>query len=206
MRVKVCGVLSAAVPVTSGVPQGSVLGPILFIIYVNHVTSGIDCKYKIFADDIKMLFSFETDALARNITNHFQICIDKLVENSQSWGLKMNSEKCVAMRFCSKRNQIITSGTSPYNILGSSIKFVKTYSDLGVSVDRDLKFHTHVSRKAAMANNLASNLLTRTVSRSPDFLMNIFRSHIRPLLEYGSPLWNTGYIGDSKKLENVQRR
>ena len=57
-----------------------------------------------------------------------------------------------------------------------------------------------------MVNNLTTNLFSCTVSRTSGFLMNVYRSHVRPLLEYASPLWNVGYLGDVRKLERVQRR
>ena len=207
MRVKVSGVLSRAVPVTSGVPQGSVLGPILFLIFVNYVTSNVTCDYKIFADDIKLYVSNDLAGdWNGNRYNCLQSSIDSLVECSLSWGLKMNSGKCVVMRFCSRSYGQIFSGVSPYKVLDTNIGFVSIYSDLGVTIDRDLQFHVHVSRKVGTASNLTNNLLSCTLSRSSDFLMNVYRLHLRPLLEYASPIWNTGYLGDMRKLESIQRR
>ena len=206
MKVKVGCALSDPFPVTSGVPQGSVLGPLLFIIFVNHVISNVNCFYKIFADDIKLYIGMETDdgSLAGPISS-FQRCIDNLITNSSSWGLRMNVDKTVAIRFC-RGKSLVMNGPSPYFINNTNIKFVTSHSDLGVTIDQDLKFHSHVSKKVGMVNNLTTNLLSSTLSRSPNFIMNVYRSHVRPLLEYASPLWNVGYLGDVRKLERVQRR
>ena len=206
MRVKVGCALSESFAVTSGVPQGSVLGPLLFLIFVNHVISNVNCFHKIFADDIKLYVGMEvsSESIDGPIPN-FQQCINRLITNSSSWGLKMNGDKCVVMRFCRKK-RIITSGLSPYHINNVPIRFVTSYSDLGVTIDQDLKFHSHVNKKVAMVNNLTTNLFSCTVSRTSGFLMNVYRSHVRPLLEYASPLWNVGYLGDVRKLERVQRR
>ena len=206
MKVKVCGAFSECLEVTSGVPQGSVLGPILFLIFVNHVISNVDCFFKIFADDIKLYFGFEVqDGSPNTHYFYFQRCIDNLINNSASWGLKMNPAKCVVMRFSRSRQDAI-SGMSPYLINNAPIEFVSSYSDLGITIDQSLKFHSHVSKKVAAVSNLTTNLFSCTLSRSPQFLMNIYRLHVRPILEYASPLWNVGYLGDVRKLERVQRR
>ena len=205
MRVRVNGVLSEPVSVASGVPQGSVLGPLLFLIYVNYVIYDIPCFSKVFADDTKLYLGYSRDVSNPSVAS-FQQCIDKLVNESISWGLRMNASKCVVMRFCSNSPTITVTGPSPYNILGNQIYFVPSHSDLGVVVDRNLKFHSHINRKAAMANNLTTNLLSCTICRDKDFLMNLYMMHLRPLLEYASSLWNLGYVGDLRVLERVQRR
>ena len=98
MRVRISGVLGHSEPVTSGVPQGSVLGPVLFLLYVNYVVAELTCKFKIFADDVKLYLSFETNNFSEG-TEVAQNNIDILVKTSSSWGLTMNTSKCVCMRF-----------------------------------------------------------------------------------------------------------
>lgn len=78
--------------------------------------------------------------------------------------------------------------------------------DLGVLVDRELKFHNHVRETARKAGGLAQNFIKSTVSRSPEFMLFLWTTHIRPMIEYGSCIWNTGYATDVSLLERVQRR
>lgn len=70
----------------------------------------------------------------------------------------------------------------------------------------DLKFHQHISNTVRKAAGLAQNLLKSTVCRTPDFMMTLFSSHVRPIIEYCSCVWNTGYVGDLRMIESVQRR
>ena len=181
MKVKINSEVSESVYVSSGVPQGSVLGPLLFLIYINYVVSDVMCYFKIFADDTKLYLGFNRFDVTS--TSNFQQCINSLTNSSLSWGLEMNSDKCVIMRFCSNSSDIIFSGVSPYHIGGVPMNFVSSHSDLGITVDRSLKFHSHISKKVGMANNITTNLLACTLSRDAEFLMNMYTLHARPLIE-----------------------
>ena len=205
LRVRIFDSLSMPKRVTSGVPQGTVLGPLLFIIYINHLVSGLTCNCKIFADDLKIYLSFPCNNETDLQTSLLQTNIDHLVQTSSSWGLRLNHNKCAVMRFGSGR-VFVREGTSPYKIEGVFIDFVSSYTDLGVTVQNDLKFHSHIHAKAGRVGNLMTNLLSSTLNRCPDFMCNIYVSHIRPLIDYASSLWNMGYIGDMKLLEGLQRR
>ena len=97
MRVRAEGAIGKSRDVTSGVPQGSVLGPLLFLIYINHAVSDVACNHKFFADDIK--FYLTLSAAASSVP--LQSDIDKLVLSSSSWGLTLNPSKCVVLCFAS---------------------------------------------------------------------------------------------------------
>ena len=91
-------------------------------------------------------------------SDHFQHSIDALTNSNLSWGLKMNAVKCIVTTFCSDNSVILFSGTSPYHINGSPIHFISSHSDLGITVDKNLKFHSHISKEVAMANSITTNL------------------------------------------------
>ena len=130
--------------------------------------------------------------------------IDTLVSTSRSWGLIMNVSKCVCIRFCSRSHAVPYEGFSPYTVGTEHINFVSSHSNLGVRVDRSLKFHEHIRHTANKCNGLTTNLLSSTLSRDSMFLMNVYTSHIRQLMEYCSCLWSVGYLGDMRLLERVQ--
>ena len=83
---------------------------------------------------------------------------------------------------------------------------MQSHRDLGVMVDSSLKFHGHIDNNCRKASGIANQLLRCVICRDPDFMVQLYVSHIRPLLEYCSTVWNLGYVGDLQKLEAVQRR
>ena len=205
MRVRVADHLSEPVRVKSGVPQGSVLGPILFLLYIDHVVGGLTCKFKIFADDIKIYLAYELTT-GDSASELLQENIDRLVDTAASWNMDINSSKCAVLRFSPRNCPLPSTGSSPYSVGGMSLQFAQSHNDLGVVVHESLKFHEFIRSRVNVAGALTTNLLSSTVCRDADFLMSIYTSHVRPKLEYGSPLWNQGYAGDVRLVESVQRR
>lgn len=205
MSVSVKGAYSSPRPVRSGVPQGSVLGPILFLVFINHIASHLSCQYKIFADDLKLFMrvNFSTTELYRRSIDHCQSDISKLENTASSWGLRLNQEKCATIRF---QRKACTAPPPEYFISGTKIKVVDSHPDLGVLIDSDLKFHSHILNTAHKAGGLIHSLLKSTVCRSPDFMMSLFCTHVRPIIEYCSCVWFTGYVSDLRVLESLQRR
>ena len=203
-EVSVGGCRSGGRVVLSGVPQGSVLGPLLFLVYVNHLTQGVSCSWKAFADDFKLYTFYSCDdfwdrscALQRDL--------DSIVSVGNSWNLRVNPSKCVVMRFGSVLNRLGIDEPF-YCIDGRALRVVDSYKDLGITVDKKLKFHAHIRTTVGKAGSLMNDLLRATVCRSPEFMVTLFVSHIRPILEFSSSVWNTGYLGDIRLLESLQRR
>ena len=126
-----------------------------------------------------------------------------LYNTSLSWGLQMNPKKCAVLRFSRPK-----SDQSPpmYSMNGLTIPLLNSHLDLGVLVDVDLKFHGHIRSVVRKAGGLAQNFLKSTVCREPDFMLFLLTTHIRPIIEYCSCIWSTGYKGDLHLLETVQRR
>ena len=206
MRVCIKGHVSQPRRVLSGVPQGSVLGPLLFLIYINSVASQLTCQYKIFADDLK-IYACVQHLLSKSdppsSTLDVQRDIDILQATAASWGLLMNTKKCAVIRFSMARRDI---SPPTYLLNGQPIQSVDSHLDLGVVVDSDLKFHGHIRSVVHRAGSLAQSYLKSTVCRSPEFMLFLFKTHIRPIIEYCSCVWHSGYIEDLRLLEKVQRR
>ena len=201
MQVVVKDTRSSSRMVKSGVPQGSVLGPILFLIYINHIAANLTCQYKIFADDLKIYTCIDNTDIDQG-TKSLQSDINQLHQTSKSWGLSLNLKKCVALRF---HRRSCTQVTPSYMLFGKQLPSEGSQMDLGVLIDNQLKFHEHTRSATRKAGAAAHSLLKGTVCREPDFMVHILKTHIRPVLEYASTVWNTGYLQDIRKLESVQR-
>ena len=176
MRVSVSGVCSSSRRVLSGVPQGSVIGPVLFIIFVNHLPSFLSNKCKLFADDLKLYLKVRHSS-AQQLATDLSSCqqdIDVLNRAAKSWGLVFNSDKCVTLRFCRGNPDLSSVGSlSTYNMEGIDLVGVDSCRDLGVIVDSSFKFHAHVRNIVAKASGLSNNLLRSTLSRSPEFMISV---------------------------------
>ena len=107
------------------------------------------------------------------------------------------------MRFGGKKSNEISSY---YNIGGKFLEFVAVHKDLGVKVDYRLRFHEHVREVVRKAGGLAGELLRSTVCRSSEFMVTLYISHIRPIMDFSSSVWSVGYLGDIRLLELIQRR
>ena len=139
-----------------------------------------------------------------------QRSIDSLTEAARSWGLDFNIAKCVAMRYLlgTLDPHLVASlgALAHYYLDGEQISFTTTHKDLGVLVDNKLKYHAHILSTTQKAAGMANNIIRSTLCRSPTFMRFIWITYVRPIIEFGSTLWNSGYVTDLRLLESVQRR
>ena len=103
-----------------------------------------------------------------------------------------------------ERLDIVPFGS--FYVCGVCLLFVYSCKDLSILVDTELKFHGHIRSIVEKSSRMSVNLLNSTLYRSRKFMLTLYISHIRPLLQLGSCVWNLEYISDRKLLENVQRR
>ena len=168
------GQKSGLIPVTSGVPQGSVLGPVLFMTFVNDIPSVVSSPTFMFADDTK-IFHF-----VRSSDNHatLQNDLNVLHEWSVRWQLKFNISKCKHVHF----GPVHQFGS--YYLNGIKIDSVESQKDLGVLFDHQLKFHLRTTNVAAKANRLLGLIRKSFDYLDPDMLVKLFVTVVRPTLEY----------------------
>ena len=151
MQAAVKHTLSSAKEVRSGVPQGSILGPVLLLIYINHVAVHLKSQYKIFADDLKIYMCIIKSELD---TIKFQADLDLLHTTALSWDLSMNLKKCAIMRFQRRSH---TPHSPTYYLNGEELPWPHSHTDLGATVHNTLKFHEHARVAARKAGGVAHN-------------------------------------------------
>jgi Reverse transcriptase (RNA-dependent DNA polymerase)/Endonuclease-reverse transcriptase len=201
VRVGNCVSLYAAV--VSGVPQGSVLGPVLFIIFVNDIvtcTNG-SVKVKLFADDTKV-YSVIDDNLSSVM---LQSVLDNIVQWSNHWQLQLSPNKCSAMRMTRSMLSYAVPSDVSYSLCSVAIPSVSSVTDLGVSYDMLCSFRPHINNIVSKASLRAKLILKCFVTRDPSILCKAFCVFVRPLLEFSSAIWNPCFLTDINKIESVQR-
>lgn len=195
------GHLSNWAPVTSGIPQGSVLGPVLFVIFINDLPDAVRSVVRIFADDTKM-FGPATTAEDRA---EIQSDIDKLSRWSEEWQLQFNTAKCSTMHF-GRSNEKTTYYMRDSGGVMRDLKESEIEKDLGVHVDNKLSFHQHVDEVVKKANRILGVIKRTFITRDKVIIKKLFTTMVRPILEYGNAARVHQFACDMDKIERVQRR
>ena len=201
-RVVVNGSASSSSNVASGIPQGSVLGPLLFVVYINDLPEVADSVSRVllFADDTKVYRRIRQDGDCEQL----QQDLDALQAWSDKWLLRFHPDKCVSMR-------ISTTHDPPHHYtMGSGNEFHLKSSaaekDVGVTFEENLKFDRHLQEKINKANQ-TMRLIRKTFDyMDKQMFALLFRSMVRSKLEYASSVWCPYLKKDIEAVENVQRR
>ena len=195
-RVIINGIESSWVPVTSGVPQGSVLGPILFTIYINDIDVGLNNTISKFADDTKI----GRPVLSEDDRQSLQSDLIKIGEWSKKWQMPFNVNKCQVLQVGSNNNKY------EYEINGHKINSTSQVKDLGVTITSNLKTSTQCIIAANKANRSLGFIKRNFTYKSSNIVLPLYKSIVRPHLEYAVQFWAPYLVKDIKRLEAVQRR
>ena len=198
-RVVLNGTQSKWSNVSSGVPQGSVLGPLLFIIFINDIDSAVDtlhCTLLKFADDTKGTHIVNSDDDADKL----QRDLDNLFKWSSDWQMLFNLDKCHILH-CGKTNP-----HHQYYINGHPLLAVEEEKDLGVLITSSCHPSKQVSAAALKGNQVLGQLMRAFTYRDRHTFIKLYKQYVRPHLEYCVQSWSPWLQHDIDLLENVQRR
>ncbi len=191
--VVVNGKLSSRSKVSSGIPQGSVLGPLLFTIFINDLPDNVISHIKIFADDTKIYNSIDNSLVLNSDLN-------TLVDWSDRWLLPFNIDKCKVLHY-GKRN-----AETMYYMNGNVVSTDSFIKDLGVTFQSNFKFDNHISKICATANSRLGIIRSTFHCIDKEGFIVLYKCLVRPILEYCNLIWLPHLRKHQIMIEQIQRR
>jgi hypothetical protein len=197
-RVVLNGKFSSWAEVLSGVPQGSVLGPLLFVIFINDIDEVVE-KVEIikkFADDTKIG--------QRMITHQdkqvLQEALDALCGWAKKWGMEFNVAKCKIMHLGNQNPM------HQFTMEGQVLQQTKEERDIGVTVQHNLKPTAQCAKAAKTAQAVLGQICRAFHYRDRHVFVRLYKQYVRPHLEFATQVWSPWTAADKECLERVQRR
>ena len=200
-RVVLNGVHSAWLPLKSGVPQGSVLGPLLFLIYINDLTANISSRIKLYADDASLFLPVRDPSMCQQVLKKD---LDTITKWAHQWKMKFNpdiTKQAIEVIFSHKRKKPLHPSIS-FN--GIPVKREPETQHLGVILDEKLNFRNHIIDKIKVATKGLGLLKFLSKFMSRDKLNLMYKMYVRSHLDNGDVIYHNQSAEMMKKLESVQ--
>ncbi len=197
-QVAVNGELSSLEKMISGIPQGSVLGPLLFVIYINDLPDLLKSEPYLFADDTKIFRVIKSDIDQQTL----QEDLSKLHQWSTTWLLRFHPQKCKCMRVSMKQDDPQYN----YKLESHTLEWTTCEKDIGLMTDQSLNFESHISAKVKKANTMFGLLRRIFEFMDKDTFKLLYQSMVRVHLDYVSSVWSPYKKKDIAFIEQVQRR
>ena len=197
--VKINQSLSPFEEATSGIAQGTLLGPLLFILFINDLSSQLVSplsRIELYADDSKLY----ADCSSVEKCIDFYEDILNVEDWCNQWQLKVNTNKCDILHV-GKNNLKF-----PYRLRDTVVPEKNFCKDLGITISNDLRFRKHCESVAKIAHFKCRQFSQTFSYKDRNFLVTLFSTYIRPIIEYNTSIWNPYYIHDVELIENVQRK
>ena len=192
------GSKSSPSPVMSGVPQGTVLGPLLFLVYINDMPECVKSEIKLFAEDSLLYRRIQNIADCHQL----QEDLNKLQEWEQRWQMDFNADKCEVICITYKKRPLC----SDYTIHNQKLNIKTEAKYLGVTISSDLSWNRHADNVAKKANS-TMGFLKRNIRSAPQAAkVTAYKTFVRPIVEYAATTWAPSTDTSTYKIEMVQRR
>ena len=183
---------------TPGVPQGSVLGPLLFLLYINDLPQNITSQVRLFADDTAVYLTVTSSEDA----NTLQADLDTLQEWERTWDMEFNPSKCQVLHITRSRQPL----QSQYTLHGQFLESVDSAKYLGVNITQDLNWNHHINEITGKANRTLGFVKRNVKTKNEAVKELAYKTLVRPQVEYASSVWNPHTKQNISKIEMVQRR
>ena len=197
-RVILPGAVSDWTYIKAGVPQGSILGPLLFLIYINDIVHDIGSNIRLFADDTSLFIIVDNPLIAATNLN---TDLEKISRWAATWLVSFNPSKTESLLLSRKLN---SDQHPPIFMQNHQISEVSTHKHLGLLFSNDCTWHNHINYiqdKAWFRVNIMRKLKFKLDRKSLEIIYTAF---IRPLLEYGDVIWNNCTLQDKYELDKIQ--
>ena len=195
------GAVSDQVPVVSGVPQGTVLGPLLFLLFINDLPNNLECKARLFADDC-IVYQDIRPKSATEDSAKLQRDLDRLAQWEKLWGMDFHPEKCSILT--------VTRLNQPYQfrykLKGHTLETTTSSKYLGVNLSSTLSWSTHIDKCTKKANSVLGFLKRNIRTGNKETKATAYKALVRPHLEYCCSIWSPYTEKDKWKIEMIQRR
>lgn len=198
-RVVINDTFSTWSEVLSGIPQGSVLGPVLFSLYINDLPAEMQNPVLLFADDTKIFCKVNKNDGLEDIAR-IQQDIDRMYLWSEKWQLFFNISKCKSLHLGRLNPKHV------YQMNGQDIVQTSAEKDLGVTIDDLMKYHRHTQFVASKANRTLGLIKKSFINISKETFTSLYKTVVRPQIEYGNVIWGPFYSLDQDRVERIQRR
>jgi len=198
IRLKLMVLYSDVVNLLSGVVQGSGVGPLMFLLYINELINRLDklgITVKVFADDVKLYLEIMKDVDILQL----QCALDSLQRWADQWQLSISVNVCCVLSIGNFRIPV------SLNIDNRVLTQVTQNRDLGVTVTNNLSPSTHIHAIVSRAHGRALAIHRCFLSRDISLLIRAYKVYVRPLLEHNCVVWSPASIGDVEEIERVQR-
>ncbi len=183
--------------VTSGIPQGSVLGPLLFLIFINDLPDSVTSEVFLFADNTKIFRKIKGEEDQQGL----QQDLTTLEDWSNKWLLQFHPGKCKHMHI-GKKN----SSSNTYSLHDQQLECIKEEKYIGVCIGYELNFEKYISEKVKKANQMFG-LFRRTFEHmDAEVFIPLYKSPIRMHLEFSNAVWHPNKVKHIEQIESVQRR
>ena len=197
-RVILDGKASDPCNVVSGVPQGTVLGPLLFLIYINDLPDVVNSNVRLFADDCILYRHIKSTQDSKILQND----LFQLEKWESDWGMEFHPDKCQSMQIIRGRGGV----KCKYTLRGHTLEDVDSVTYLGITIHKSLKWHEHVNKTVAKANKSLGFLKRNVKTTSTATKSMAYQSLVKPITTYCSTVWDPSQSFLSGRIEAVQNR
>ena len=197
-EVMVDGAVSDPAPVVSGVPQGTVLGPILFLIFINDLPSELTCSTRLFADNCIVYSKVRN----KSDQERLQRDLDTLSQWEGRWGMEFHPQKCSVLA-CTRSSK---PKSYAYTLKGHTLEQQQTTKYLGVDISHQLSWDTHINRITKKASSMLGFVKRNLKIANTQTKANAYFTLIRPHVEYCCSVWNPYQKDHERLLESIQRQ